>query len=100
MSVNPDIEETRIFIKLAKEFVEVCQLEDIAYSETDDHYALLYVFAEASQKLQWDELMKRLPCMCDAMTAIDNQVRRFDWPSLALAVDHLRGTTGYKFETS
>lgn len=100
MSVNPDIEETRIFIKLAAEFVEVCHLEDIAYSETGDHYALLYVFAEASQKLQWDELMKRLPCMCDAMTAIDNQVRRFDWPSLALAVDHLRGKTGYKFETS
>lgn len=99
MSINPDIEETRIFLKLAREFVVLCDLEDTTYGNKD-HYALLHIYAKAMTGISVKTAMERFPCLCDAMTAADNQFRRFDWPSLAIAVDHVRGKAVFGFEAS
>lgn len=97
MSTNPDIEESRIFIKLADEFVRLCELEDITYGDKP-HYTLLHVYARAMTAIPAEHAMKYFPCLCDAMTATDNQFRRFDWPSLAIAVDQVRGKSALGLE--
>lgn len=97
MSTNPDIEESRIFIKLADEFVRLCELEDITYGDKE-HYTLMYVYAKAMTQHPVDLLLKHYPCLCDAMTATENQFRRFDWPSLAIAVDQVRGKSALGLE--
>lgn len=99
MSINPDIEETRIFLKLAREFVRLCDLEDTTYGDKD-HYTLLHIYARTMPGLSVKYLMENFPCLCDAMSAADNQFRRFDWPSLAIAVDHVRGKSVFGFESS
>jgi len=99
MSVNPDIEETRIFQKLAREFVRLCDLEDTTYGDKP-HYTLLHIYAKAMTGQSVQYLMREYPCLCDAMTAADNQFRRFDWPSLAIAVDQVRGKSMFGFEAS
>lgn len=97
MSVNPDIEETRIFQKLAREFVRLCDLEDITYGDKE-HYTLLYIYANGVSGKTPKFLMKEFPCLCDAMAAADNHFRRFDWPSLAIAVDQVRGKSVFGME--
>lgn len=99
MSINPDIEETRIFQKLAREFVVLCDLEDISYGDKP-HYTLLHIYATAMSGISVKTAMEKYPCLCDAMTAADNQFRRFDWPSLAIAVDQVRGKSLYGIEAS
>lgn len=99
MSINPDIEETRIFLKLAREFVELCDLEDISYGDKE-HYTLLHIYGKAMVGKSVKYVMDNFPCLCDAMTATDNQFRRFDWPSLAIAVDQVRGKSVFGFESS
>lgn len=98
MSINPDIEETRIFLKLADEFVRLCELEDVTYGD-QPHYTLLYVYAQAMSGMSAAHAVKHFPCLCDAMTATDNQFRRFDWPTLAIAVDQVRGKYAYGLES-
>lgn len=99
MSVNPDIEESRIFLKLAREFVLLCDLEDTSYGDKP-HYTLLHIYAKAMSGISAKSAVERFPCLCDAMTATDNQFRRFDWPSLAIVVDQVRGKSVFGFETS
>lgn len=98
MSINPDIEETRIFIKLADEFVRLCELEDITYADKP-HYTLLYIYATAMTGMTAAHAVKCFPCLCDAMAATNNQFRRFDWPTLAIAVDQVRGKFVYGLES-
>lgn len=97
--MNPDIEEHRIFTKLAREMVDHCELEDITYAERE-HYALLHVFSKAMTSRSTKEVKRDFPCMMDMMSAIDNLYRVFDWPSLAIVVDQLRGRSLIKLEVS
>lgn len=97
MSINPDIEETRIFTKLADEFVRLVPLEDITYGDKP-HYTLLHMYAKAMTLISATHALKYFPCLCDAMTATDNQFRRFDWPSLAIVVDQVRGKSACGLE--
>lgn len=90
MSVNPDIEETYIFQKLAREMIDGCELEDTTYAE-EDYYALLFVFSKAIACRTVEEIKRDFPCMVDSMEALDCLYRLFDWPSLAIVVDQLRG---------
>lgn len=99
MRINPDIEETRIYIKLAKEIVSHCHLADIQYASAG-HYDLLFVFSNASSTRTAAEMSRDFPAMTSAMIAIDNQLRVFDWPSLALVVDRLRGKSHFNSEVS
>lgn len=99
MSVNPDIEETLIFRKLAREMIAHCELEDITYAERE-HYALLHVFSKAITSRTIEEIKRDFPCMTDTMSAIDNLYRVFDWPSLAIVIDQLRGRSLIKLVVS
>ena len=99
MSINPDIEETIIFHKLAREIIAHCDLEDITYAN-EAHYALLYVFANAVTARTVKEVKDDFPAMTDTMTALDNLYRVFDWPSLAIVVDQFRGRSLVKLEAS
>lgn len=98
MSINPDIEETRIFQKLAREFVRLCELEDITYGDKE-HYTLLHIYAKSMTQHSPRYLLDNFPCLCDAMTVVENQIRRFDWPSLAIAVDQIRGKSLFGCES-
>ncbi|MNB85838.1 hypothetical protein D3C75_327590 [compost metagenome] len=97
--MNPDIEEHRIFMKLAQEIVSHCELEDITYAERE-HYTLLHIFSKAMTSRTVKEVKRDFPCMMDMMSAIDNLYRVFDWPSLAIVVDQLRGRSLIKLEVS
>lgn len=97
--MNPDIEEHLIFQKLGREVVAHCELEDITYAERE-HYTLLYVFSKAITSRTTKEVKRDFPCMTDMMCAIDNHYRVFDWPSLAIVVDQLRGRSLIKLEAS
>lgn len=99
MSINPDIEETLIFHKLAQEMIAHCHLEDVTYAERE-HYALLHIFAEAITSRTLKEIKRDFPCMTDMMDALDNLYRVFDWPSLATVVDQLRGRSMIKLVAS
>lgn len=99
MSINPDIEETIIFHKLAREMIAHCELEDIAYVN-EGHYALLHIFAKAVTRRTVKEVKRDFPAMTDTMTALDNLYRVFDWPSLAIVVDQFRGRSLVNLDVS
>lgn len=97
--MNPDIEETQIFHKLAREVIRHCNLKDITYA-SEGHYTLLHIFAEAITSRTVVEVKRDFPCMTDTMMALDNCYRVFDWPSLAIVVDQLRGRSLVKLDVS
>ena len=97
--MNPDIEETLIFHKLAREVIAHCKLEDITYANAG-HYALLHIFADAVTSRTVKEVKRDFPAMTDTMTALDNLYRVFDWPSLAIVVDQFRGRSLVNLEAS
>lgn len=98
MRVNPDILETQKYQAIAREFIAHCELDDISYADTS-HYTLLHVFSKSIIGESVNTVRTTFPKTVAAMAKIHNNYRQFDWPSLAIVVDSLRGRPLLSFDT-
>lgn len=98
MRVNPDILETRKFQAIAQEFIDLNILEDIDYA-TAPHYTLLEVFAKSMTGKRIYEVQQEFPKTVSAILKLNGNFRAFDWPTLGVAVDYLRGRSRLSFDT-
>ncbi len=87
---NRDVEETLVFQKLAREIIQSCDLPDISIGSYSPKIMAL-IFAESATAMSPQEVVRYYPAMTGALKLVDNNLDEFDWRSLALAVDTLRG---------
>lgn len=98
MRINPDIVETRVFMDIAQEFVDNCDLELGPYASAP-HYTLLYAFSDSIIGESVDAVKKAFPNTVKSLMKYNNNYKMFDWHTLSLAVDSLRGHSPLYFDT-